>query len=91
MDLDDPQGWDNQIENELVFKVEGLRIWSLCLTKTKSRQFDISGLWSAGVGNIESATKAGLAIRWGSNLRNNYQAFSLQADRQVNPLSLTPR
>ncbi len=54
------------------------------------KQIDILGLWGAGIGNLESATKAGLAIRWGTNLQLSFPAFSLQADRQVNPLSLTP-
>lgn len=91
LDADDPKGWDNQIENEPIFKVEVQRIWSLYRSRDKGKQFDILGLWGAGIGNLESATKAGLAIRWGTNLRHSFPAFSLQADRQVNPLSLTPQ
>ena len=87
---DEPQGWDNQIENEPVFKIEAQRIWNLYRSADKGHQFDILGLWGAGIGNLESATKGGLAIRWGTNLRYSFPAFSLQADRQVNPLSLTP-
>jgi len=87
---DDPKGWDNQIGNEPVFKVEVQRIWSLYRSESRGRQFDLLGLWGAGIGNLETATKAGLAIRWGSNLQSSFPAFGLQADRQVNPLSLTP-
>ncbi len=86
----EPKGWDNQIENELIFKVEAQRVWSLYRSNGMGKQFDILGLWGAGIGTLESATKAGLAIRWGTNLQNSFQAFSLQTDRQVNPLSLTP-
>ncbi len=86
----EPKGWDNQLDNELVFKVEAQRIWSLYRSEGTGRQFDILGLWGAGIGTLESATKAGLAVRWGTNLQYSFPAFGLQADRQVNPLSLTP-
>ena len=87
----EPKGWDNQIENEPIFKVEAQRVWNLYRSAGKGKQFDILGLWGAGIGNLESATKGGLAIRWGTNLQYSFPAFSLQADRQVNPLSLTPK
>ena len=90
MNVNEPQGWDNQIQNEPVFKIEAQRIWSLYRSGGKRRQFDILGLWGAGIGNLESATKGGFAIRWGTNLKHSYQAFSLQVDRQINPLSLIP-
>lgn len=87
---EEPNGWDNQIENEPIFKVEIQRVWSLYRSAGKGKQFDILGLWGAGIGNLESATKAGFAIRWGTNLQSSFPTFGLQADRQVNPLSLTP-
>jgi len=86
----EPKGWDNQIQNEPVFKIEAQRIWSLYRSSGRGNQFDILGLWGAGIGNLESATKGGFAVRWGTNLKNSYHAFSLQVDRQINPLSLTP-
>jgi lipid A 3-O-deacylase len=89
-DAIEPKGWDNQIGNEIIFKVEAQRVWSLYRSDGMGKQFDILGFWGAGIGTLESATKAGLAIRWGTNLQNSFQAFSLQTDRQVNPLSLTP-
>jgi lipid A 3-O-deacylase len=86
----EPMGWDNQIENEPVFKIEAQRVWNLYRSNRKGKEIDILGLWGAGIGNLESATKAGLAIRWGTNLQYSFPSFSLQADRQVNPLSLSP-
>ncbi len=88
---DDPKGWDNQIENEPVFKVEAQRVWNLYRFIGERFEFDVLGLAGAGIGTLESATKGGLAIRWGTNLQASYAAFSLQADRQVNPLALTPK
>ena len=90
LSADDPKGWDNQIDNELIFKVEAQRVWSLYRSQGDEKQFDILGLWGAGIGTLESATKAGIAIRWGTNLQYSFPTFSLLADRQVNPLALTP-
>jgi lipid A 3-O-deacylase len=87
MGVAEPQGWDNQIQNELVFKVEAQRVWNLYRSNISRFQYDILGLWGAGIGNLESATKGGFAIRWGTNLQASFPTFSLQADRQVNTLS----
>lgn len=82
-------GWDNQINNEFIFKVEAQRVWKLYRSDDNGYQFDILGLGSAGIGNLESATKAGFAIRWGTYLQSSFSTFSLQVDRQVNPLALS--
>jgi lipid A 3-O-deacylase len=87
---DDPKGWDNQIENEPVFKIEAQRVWNLYRSDGKGSQYDILGLAGAGIGNLESAAKAGIAIRWGTNLRYSLPSFSLQTDRQINPFALSP-
>lgn len=87
---DDPEGWDNQIENELVIKLEAQRVWKLFRSSGKKYQFEVLGLTGIGVGNLESATRAGFALRWGINLPASFPTFQLQADRQINPLALTP-
>lgn len=87
---DEPLGWDNQIENEAVVKIELQRVWNLFRTGSDGLQFDLLGLAGVGVGNFQSATKAGFAMRWGKNLQRSFPTFSLQADRQVNPLALSP-
>ena len=86
---DEAKGWDNQIGNEFIFKVEVQRIWKLYHSNDNGYQFEILGLAGAGIGNLESATKAGFAIRWGSHLESSFHSFALQADRQVNPLALS--
>ena len=86
---DEAKGWDNQIKNEWIFKVEVQRVWRLYCSNGNDYKFDILGLAGAGIGNLESATKAGFAIRWGSHLQSSFPTFSLQADRQVNPLALS--
>ena len=86
---DDPKGWDNQIRNEPIVKVELQRIWSLYRNENNRFQYDVLGLGGAGLGNLETATKGGIALRWGTNLSASVGAFSLQADRHVNPLAFT--
>jgi hypothetical protein len=87
---DTPLGWDNQIGNEPVFKVDLQRVWNLYRSSGDRFQFDILGLTGAGFGNLESSAKAGAAIRWGSDLSSSSVTFSLQPDRQINPLALSP-
>ena len=89
-EADDPRGWDNQIDNEAVFKLEMQRIWSLYRADGSGERIDILGIGGAAIGNLESAARLGIAIRWGSGLTSSFPAFSLQPDRQVNPLSMTP-
>lgn len=86
---DEAKGWDNQIRNELIFKLEVQRVWQLYRSVDNGYQFDILGLAGAGIGNLESATKAGFVIRWGTHLQTSFPTFSLQADRQINPLALS--
>ena len=86
---DEPLGWDFQLENEPIIKIEMQRVWRLYSRSGRRFEMDVLGLWGVGLGTLESATKGGLAIRWGRNLAASFGAFSLQADRQVNPLALT--
>lgn len=84
-----PHGWNNQLKNEPIFKVELQRTWKLYRTDGEKFQFDILGLAGAGIGNLESSTKGGFAVRWGTRLQASFATFSLDLDRQVNPLALT--
>ncbi len=86
---EEPKGWDHQIGNEFVFKVEAQRIWKLYRSNDENNQIDIIGLYGAGIGNLQSVTKAGFAIRWGTNLQHSFSTFSLDADRRANSLSFS--
>ncbi len=86
---DDPKGWQYQLNNELIVKIEVQRAWSLYRNDSKRFQYDIVGLGGAGIGNLKTAAKGGFAVRWGTNLSSSLAAFSLQADRHVNPLAFS--
>ena len=85
---DEPEGWDFQLDNEPVFRVEARHVHKLARAYGKSLGFDLLGLGTAGIGNLRSNAEASLAIRFGSNLKFSHATFSLQSDRQVNSLSL---
>lgn len=86
---DEPMGWRHQLNNEPVVKVEMQRNWKLYRNDEHRLQYDVVGLGGVGLGNLETATKAGFAVRWGTNLGASMGGFSLQADRHVNPLAFT--
>ncbi|MFT5719899.1 MAG: lipid A 3-O-deacylase [Motiliproteus sp.] len=83
----EPNGWDNQIENELVFNVEAQRVQNLYRSDNRGCQFDVLGLYGASLGNLKSATQAGFALRWGSALQHSFPVFSLDANRKAYSLS----
>jgi hypothetical protein len=85
---DNPKGWDNQIGNEAVFKVEADRVWNIYRTDS-DLQYDVIGFSGAALGTMDSHIKSGIAIRLGKNLDTSFPTFSLQTDRQVNPLAMT--
>ncbi len=88
---DKPRGWDNQIDNELAFRIEAQRAWRLYQKQGDALDYDIIGILSGGIGTLESSATAELAIRWGNNIMAGFPTFSLQADRQINPLSLSQK
>lgn len=86
-----PRGWDFQLDNEPVFRLEARRVQKLYRAYGRNLGFDILGLGTAGIGNLRSNAEASLAMRWGSSLKFSHATFSLQSDRQVNALSLSDR
>ena len=85
----EPKGWDNQIDNEAVVKVEAQRTWNLYRSPSAPHQFEVLGLASVGLGNLKSAANGGLAIRWGKSLASSFSTFNLNVDRQLNPLPIS--
>jgi len=86
---DEPLGWQFQIRDTPIFKLEYQKVWSLYKRSNSPIELEVVGLGGAGIGNLKTATKWGLALRVGKNLKQSLSAFSLQADRQVNPLAFS--
>ena len=87
---DEPEGWDFQLDNEPVFRLEARHVHKLARAYGSNFGYDLLGLGTVGLGNLRSNAEASLAVRFGTNLKFSHATFSLQSDRQVNSLSLAP-
>ena len=73
IDATTPEGWDNQINNELVFRVEGEHIERFYTHDfSDNLAFDSSSYSQAGLGNLSSDIGTGLTIRLGNMLDQTY-------------------
>lgn len=85
-DSDEPMGWDNQLENELVFRVDAKRIWRLADFSAGSTEFDIIGGAVGGIGNLRSDVGGAISLRWGQDLKNSFSSAAVIPARDPNPL-----
>lgn len=85
---DEPQGWDNQLNNEPVFKVERSMLFrALELELNPSFGMDFLTFGSIGAGTLSSDAKAGISLRIGHSLDQTYPTFSSFPVRNPNYLS----
>jgi len=67
-----PKGWDNQINNEVVARLQLKRLWRNANADLGSSEIDFISGFSAGVGNLLSDVSTGVAIRWGQQLQSSF-------------------
>jgi lipid A 3-O-deacylase len=85
---DAPQGWDNQLSNEPVFRLEVDRSWRYSVkTWSNGTGIDFIGFAEGGVGNLMSDVGAGLSLRVGHNLARTFPAATIYPGRGINPLA----
>jgi len=83
-----PAGWDNQLNNEFVFRLEAGRVKRLQqLQLGRQLMFDVSGSLHGGLGSLSSDLGAGLGLRMGSNLSNAVHVATQVPGREVNPIA----
>ncbi|PKG39682.1 lipid A deacylase LpxR family protein [Psychromonas sp. Urea-02u-13] len=83
-----PEGWDNQINNELVFRVSGEHIERFYDYKfTDTVGFDASSYSEAGIGNLRSDVGTGLTFRIGNLLDGSYAFINPVNSQSANVLS----
>lgn len=83
-----PQGWDNQLENEVVFQVEashGRRLYET--SPERALESDLIFRGRVGAGTIESSAAVSAVVRVGKLLELSHATASLLPDRQVNTLA----
>jgi lipid A 3-O-deacylase len=87
----EPMGWDNQIENEPVFRVDAENILRLVdFNLGKKVEFDTNLYSQAGVGNLRSDVGTGLAFRVGNQLDQSFAYIKPVSARGVNTLVGAP-
>jgi lipid A 3-O-deacylase len=85
------QGWDNQIDNEPVFRIDAERIQQLgLLNGTNKIQFDSTLYMNAGLGNLRSDIGTGLIFRMGTGLAESFAFVSPAPDHGANTLAGWP-
>ena len=81
----EPQGWEHQIGNEPVFRVEAERIQRLGnISLTDTTIVDVLAIGEAAVGNLKSDIGGGLGLRIGNTLNNNFAFYHPLAGRAAN-------
>ncbi len=83
---DDPQGWDTQLENELVFQFSRARLWRTWVSENK--KFDLLVKAETNLGTISSDINAGATFRYGKGLDDSYVTSIYSSSRVINPSAI---
>lgn len=81
----EPQGWDTQIGNEVVFQFTRGRTWRAWVSETD--HFDLLFSGDASLGTIQSALSTGLTLRYGRGLAKSFATTLFNNSRTLNPSS----
>ncbi|MEH6451465.1 MAG: lipid A deacylase LpxR family protein, partial [Psychromonas sp.] len=85
IDATEPQGWDNQLSNEPVFRIDAAHVRRLFdYDLSNSLQFDTNSYSEAGVGNLRSDIGTGLSIRIGNRLSESFAYINPAPARGIN-------
>lgn len=86
----EPMGWDNQINNEPVFRAHARRTWRSYQTFFGENEFDFLTGVEGGIGNLRSDLSAGLGVRYGKNLAANFSSASVFPVQKFDGLQSSP-
>ncbi|GLS89218.1 membrane protein [Psychromonas marina] len=86
----EPQGWDNQISNELVFRLQTRRIWRAYQSDFAGAEFDLLTGLDGGVGNLRSDLSTGIGVRFGQRLTESFSSATVFPVQKFNGLNNTP-
>ncbi|MGD2170542.1 MAG: lipid A deacylase LpxR family protein [Gammaproteobacteria bacterium] len=68
---DDPEGWDNQLGNELGLNATYLHKWRYIFGFDQPRQYEAGLHTGLTIGNVYSYASAGFMLRWGTHLKDD--------------------
>jgi len=81
LDVNKPQGWDNQIEEEIVYQVNFESEQLLGRADLSFAETDLSTFLRLSAGNFQSDIGWGYTLRWGNNLGANFNNLNLHPYR----------
>lgn len=87
IDAKSPQGWGNQINNEFVFRLQAQRLWRIYDHSLSIGEFDLITGLNGGVGNLRSDIGAGVGLRWGKALADNFSSASAFPIKKINSVN----
>lgn len=67
----EPEGWDNQLENELGLNATYLHKWRYIFDFDEPLQYETSLHTGLTIGNVYSYASAGFMLRWGHHLKDD--------------------
>lgn len=90
----EPKGWDNQINNEFVFRVQARRTWRVYQKDLGSdffnSQFDFLTGVDGGIGNLRSDVATGVGFRFGQQLSKNFGSATVFPVQKFNRMNSSP-
>tara|TARA_R110001583_G_scaffold42029_2_gene133612 strand:- start:15524 stop:16504 length:981 start_codon:yes stop_codon:yes gene_type:complete len=89
-----PAGWDNQIDNEFLFRLQARRTWRLYQTELDTPFFNSQFDWlvgiDGGIGNLRSDLATGVGFRFGQQLDRNFGSATVFPVQKFNRLNYSP-
>ena len=86
VDADEPNGWDTQLEDEIVFQLSRGRLWRTW--SASDDRMDLLVLGEAGVGTLSSFVASGMLFRYGNDLSRTFATPLLINNRSANPAAI---
>lgn len=80
----EPKNWDEQLENEPIFRLSAQRSWRLHEGLIGNMEYDVVGHAHGSGGTRRSDLGAGVSLRFGRGLQRNLVSASLNPAREVN-------
>ena len=85
---DDPKGWHNQLENELVFQIAAERLLRLRqIPVSTSTGLEIIGIGRGELGTLRSRLLGGFGLRYGHALERSFATTTALPGRKANLLA----
>ncbi|WP_082856404.1 lipid A deacylase LpxR family protein [Marinomonas atlantica] len=83
---EEPQGWDAQLKNELVFQFGRGRVWRTWAAELDN--YDVLTTAKAHLGTIQSSVNSSVIMRYGRDLKNSFGNVLLMDSRTTNPIAV---